>query len=201
MCWCFGGHLHVFLLMFYLPMGFPDGSDGKESTWMQETQVWSLGWEGPRSREWLPTPVFLPGELHGQRSLMGYSPWGLKKSDMTEWLTFWFTLLYLPIVIFVFCNETDFFHDTIALWESLNFPYLCFFCSLFVENVCMFVSVCACMLERSNEGSAFTAYILKKNVFWEGIFLVRLNIYKLNYRIIGFLKCQVGLRKHHYEQS
>ena len=31
-----------------------------------------------------PTPVFLPGESHGQRSLMGYSPWGLKESDMTE---------------------------------------------------------------------------------------------------------------------
>ena len=29
-------------------------------------------------REWLPTPVFLPGEFHGQRSLVGYSPWGYK---------------------------------------------------------------------------------------------------------------------------
>ena len=28
-------------------------------------------------REWQPTPVFLPGESHGQRSLVGYSPWGL----------------------------------------------------------------------------------------------------------------------------
>ena len=36
---------------------------------------------------WLPTPVFLPGEFHGQRSLVGYTPWGLKESDMTEWLT------------------------------------------------------------------------------------------------------------------
>ena len=31
-----------------------------------------------------PTPVFLPGEFHGQRSLEGYSPWGHKESDMTE---------------------------------------------------------------------------------------------------------------------
>ena len=30
------------------------------------------------------TPVFLPGESHGQRSLVGYSPWGCKESDMTE---------------------------------------------------------------------------------------------------------------------
>ena len=40
----------------------------------------------PWRREWLPTPVFLPGEFHGQRSLVGYSPWGCKELDMTEWL-------------------------------------------------------------------------------------------------------------------
>ena len=34
--------------------------------------------------EWLPTPIFLPGEFHGQRSLEGYSPWGFRESDMTE---------------------------------------------------------------------------------------------------------------------
>ena len=34
---------------------------------MQEIQVRSLGWEDPWKREWQPTPVFLPGESHGQR--------------------------------------------------------------------------------------------------------------------------------------
>ena len=43
---------------------------------MQETWVWSLGQEDPWRREWQPTPVFLPGEFHGWRSLAGYSPWG-----------------------------------------------------------------------------------------------------------------------------
>ena len=38
-------------------------------------------------RKWQPIPVFLPGESHGQRSLVGYSPWGHKESDMTERLT------------------------------------------------------------------------------------------------------------------
>ena len=38
-------------------------------------------------KEWQPTPVFLPGESHGQRSLTGYSPWGCKESDTTELLT------------------------------------------------------------------------------------------------------------------
>ena len=36
-----------------------------------------------RRRAWQPTPVFLPGESHGQRSLAGYSPWGCKESDRT----------------------------------------------------------------------------------------------------------------------
>ena len=39
-----------------------------------------IPWRGA----WQPTPVSLPGESHGQRSLMGYSPWGCKESDMTE---------------------------------------------------------------------------------------------------------------------
>ena len=33
----------------------------------------------PWRRKWQPTPVFLPGKSHGQRSLVGYSPWGHKK--------------------------------------------------------------------------------------------------------------------------
>ena len=38
----------------------------------------------PWSRKWQPPPVFLPGESHGQRSLVGFSPWGCKESDMTD---------------------------------------------------------------------------------------------------------------------
>ena len=54
---------------------------------VQETWVQSLGWEDSLRRERPPTPVFLPGEFHGQRSLAGYSPWGHKELDMTEQLT------------------------------------------------------------------------------------------------------------------
>ena len=59
---------------------------------MRETGIWSH-WEDlevgkiPWRREWQPTPVFLPGVFHGQRSLVGYSPWGRKESDTTEQLT------------------------------------------------------------------------------------------------------------------
>ena len=38
----------------------------------------------PCRMKWLPTPVFLPGKCHGQRSLAGYSQWGQKESDLTE---------------------------------------------------------------------------------------------------------------------
>ena len=38
----------------------------------------------PWRRAWQPTPVFLPGEAQGQRSLVGYRPWGHRELDMTE---------------------------------------------------------------------------------------------------------------------
>ena len=54
---------------------------------MQETRVRSLGQEDPWRRKWQPTPVCLPGESHGQGSLVGYSLWGRKESDTAERLT------------------------------------------------------------------------------------------------------------------
>ena len=64
-------------------MGVPGGSDSKESAcnvggldpWVRKI---------PWRREWLHTPVLLPGEFHGQRSPADYSPWGHKESDTTE---------------------------------------------------------------------------------------------------------------------
>ena len=47
---------------------------------VQETWVGKIPWR----REWHPTPVFVPEEFHEQRSLVGYSPWGLRESDTTE---------------------------------------------------------------------------------------------------------------------
>ena len=52
----------------------------KNSPAMREAWVGKIPWR----RKWLPTPVFWPGEFHGQRGLAGYSPWGHKESDMTE---------------------------------------------------------------------------------------------------------------------
>ena len=48
------------------------------------SHVWSVGQEDPLEKEMQPTPVFLPGESNGQKSLVGYNPWGRKESDTTE---------------------------------------------------------------------------------------------------------------------
>ena len=61
-------------------VGFPGGSDGKSGL---HPWITKITWR----REWLPTPVFLPGEFHGQRRLLGYSPRGRKELDMIEGLT------------------------------------------------------------------------------------------------------------------
>ena len=72
-------------------MGFPSGTSGKELAcqfrrlrlyaWVKKIPwVWKI----PGRRKWQPTPIFLPGKFHGQRSLMGYSQWGPKELGKTE---------------------------------------------------------------------------------------------------------------------
>ena len=65
-------------------MDFPGGSAVKKSACQCRRHGFSP-WVGkiPWRRKWQPTPVFLPGESHGQRSLEGYSSWGHKESDTT----------------------------------------------------------------------------------------------------------------------
>ena len=72
----------------------------------QETQVQSLGREDPLEKGMQPTPVFLPGESHGQRSLAGYSPRSHKKSDTTEQLTLSLSHMYTYINMYIECNTT-----------------------------------------------------------------------------------------------
>ena len=71
----------ILLLLSYdlhiqVTSGFPGGASGKEPTYRCRKILWG--------RAWQPTPVFLPGESHGQRGLAGYSPWGSKESDTTK---------------------------------------------------------------------------------------------------------------------
>ena len=83
----------LLLLWMLLPLlqwvfwpALPDGHDSQLLLSMQADirDAGSLGWGDPLEEGWQPTPVFLPGESHGQRSLVGYCPWGGKESATTE---------------------------------------------------------------------------------------------------------------------
>ena len=89
------------------PTGEMEAQSGKDCAYVSQSVAW---WWGPRDRwlkvgasanakikwwyvyirrrKWQPTPVLLPGKFHGWKSLVGYSPWGRKESDMTERLHF-----------------------------------------------------------------------------------------------------------------
>ena len=73
---------------YQAPVGLPRRFNGRESTCQCGRHGFSP-WvrKIPWRRRWPPTPVFLPEESHGQRSLVGYSPWGHKALDRTEQLS------------------------------------------------------------------------------------------------------------------
>ena len=71
-------HLHIFAL------GFPGGPVGNESTCNAGDPGSIPGWGRSPGEGNGFTPVFLSGESHGQRSLVGHSPWGRKELDTTE---------------------------------------------------------------------------------------------------------------------
>ena len=83
----------------------------------------------PWRREWQPIPVFLPGEFHGQRSPVGYSPWGRKESDMTEQQTLCITDL---IVLYTVMHLIF----TITLQYSFIQEWLIFEIALELTNCC-----------------------------------------------------------------
>ena len=76
-------------------------------------------------RKWQPTLVLLPGKSHGQRSLVGYSPWGHKESDTAEWLYFTKHCISLSSTFHVYMHSIPhFFHSPQAVphlnWEFTN---------------------------------------------------------------------------------
>ena len=108
-------------------MGASQWLSGKESTChcRSHRRCGFDRWVGkiPCRRKWQPTPVFLSGEFRGQRSLVNYSPWGLKELDTTEWLTVSFLsskqyalslAACLSSTLFIRCKIRE------SLWESDN---------------------------------------------------------------------------------
>ena len=73
-------------------MGFPGGSDGKESMCSAGDPDSIPFGKMPSRKEWQPTPVFLTGEFHGQRSLAGYSPCGHRVRH--DWIVYWVKIGY-----------------------------------------------------------------------------------------------------------
>ena len=95
--------------------GPPGDSDGKEYA-CNAGDIGLIFWARkiPWGRKRLPTPVYLPREFHGQRSLAGYSPWGHKEVDTTEQLTLFYKECdekiinkRAPIKVNPFLNEKD----------------------------------------------------------------------------------------------
>ena len=77
----------MLLALYCVPIGLSWWLNGKESACQCRRPGFNLCvGKIPWRREWLPSPVFLPRESQGQRSLVGYSPWERKESDTTEQL-------------------------------------------------------------------------------------------------------------------
>ena len=103
-------------------------------------------------RKWQPTPVFLPGKLHGQRSLVGYSSWGHRESDVTEHACTQYVIYNLYC-----CVKQRSFSKYYNLKKKTSFPFVVglkhpqcviarfhFFPSLKVKTLNASGGVCAC---------------------------------------------------------
>ena len=80
---------------------------------MQETRVDPWVGKIPWRRKWQPTPIFLPGEFHGQKSLSGYCPWSLKESDTAERLN-----------TFPLHFQSDLINRTKSLRDSVRYEFI-----------------------------------------------------------------------------
>ena len=83
-------------------MLFPGGSDDKDSAFNARRPGFNP-WvrKIPQRRKWQPTPVFLPGKLHRQRRLAGYSPWGCKELDKKEQLALSLSCMYICVCVYI----------------------------------------------------------------------------------------------------
>ena len=101
----------------------------------------------PWKRAWQPTPVFLSGESHGQRTLAGYSPWGRRELDVTE-------VTYLARTRTVGLLETKFF-ILVVMWQRLARPYWESHYALFLQT--------RVWEERGNDAVYLTGLVCRSN--------------------------------------
>ena len=117
---CFTNIWHSNNCYIYIDKDFPSGSDCKESV-CNVGDPGSIEGSGkvPWRREWLPTPVFLPGKSHGQNG--SYGPWGRKESDPTERLTY---------TDFTYTDSARFCAQMMTAWLCFDHPFLLLFASI-----------------------------------------------------------------------
>ena len=129
-------------------------------------------------RKWQPTPVFLPGESHGQRSLAGYSSWGRKESDMTERLHFTsIVLIYIENLCFsLYCGSR---HTSKSLSDNIRisvYTAQMYFKELnrIIKNVCVFQNVIvyqSCLTLCNPMGCSLPSSMfmeLSRQEYWSG---------------------------------
>ena len=168
-------HMVALFLIFWgtsilISGGFLGGASGKEPT-CQCRRCKRHGFNPwvrkiPWRRKWQPTPVFLPGESHGQRSLAGYSPWGCKESDMTlplsiYWFPYWLHQCTFPPIV----NKGSLFptfssllaisclfhnnHFNMWVWGDMSLVvFICISLTSSVEHLFIYVvAICTSSLE------------------------------------------------------
>ena len=110
---------------------------------MQKTWVWSLDWEDPPEKEMQPTPVFLPGKSYGQRSLVGYSPWGQKR--IRHSLTCLHLSTYLSMCVHIMAVLALYHTYMDLIWmfcchSFIDFPLQSLYHLIFTNNLKVFTT-------------------------------------------------------------
>ena len=129
----------------------------------------------PWRRKWQPTQVLLPGKFHGWRSLVGYSPWGCKESNTTEWLHFhtftwyvsWktsFDLLLLSYIFIILCPSSDWILS--SYWKQIEVKGFLFVFTFLICYVTSYVTFC--MLSLVNVKWMNT--LIKNFIVWSSSF-------------------------------
>ena len=147
-------------------MGFPGGSDVKES--MQSIlTLTNAGDPGstPRlgrnlgRREWLPTPLYLSGKFHGQRSLVGYSPWGCRvRHNWTTHSSFTFTWASISVLVLRSANIRG-----RCGWQAAKTVYIpimklntsFLINSFIIQLLYLFICVCVIFIHYDNDSFCF----------------------------------------------
>ena len=114
------------IILFWTHICAPGGFPGGKRTCVKEPNCQcrkpNRAWvrKIPWRRAWQPTPVFLPGESHGQRGLEGYSPWSHKQSDTIERPIFSFSFFSNLFLVICISHQIVLIMITIHLWSIKN---------------------------------------------------------------------------------